>query len=725
MDASQDPIVINGESPVAISSIPYHPYANQSIAAASIEVRSNVFNGAVVPNYVVGRHRDKPDTIVIDPVVPLGNVLGLPFNPGFLANREYTWRVPATSGIRVGGKPALPVGTGPLQLPIVVPGFTPAPGLGMVFRTGDTVTPDPDPPTVLEIVSLSGASGQETEPIGANEPIEVIFDQAIDRLSIDELQNFIIRNVDRPTLEFPQGRPVGVQLDIDEQRPYVVTCIPVPSWGPGVSAADGYEIEVRIGTFGDPSLDNIVGLPQGLQGGQIGLDNSLPATFHTQACPECEGSAAIIENFSTQDNRDGAFAPTLNACRWDEGEGGAGLLRGVSISGDPLALFQGNPGNIGTRSQVSSIIGPGTTLPLSGPAQGPLFPVGLFTPFDAGDGVNNLGPGINGGGGGHLMIMYEGVDLGGVRDSLELIEWGPTGNTVFATTYPSMSIWCGQGSQVAPSSCPSGGANTGLAGTYLVNYDQDTLQAPDPNRLNPLNPTQGGVLCVGPSGYTTTPGFSTYFPYQTFTRPFDYLGSGPGSGALLVEMNTEPGTQLVNFHRYRSVGAVPAPSIRRFIGGPLGTLAQANVVVGSGCDIYDWRFTFVSMVSSAQSNFYDTGVNPASENAIYRAVTLSPSPQDQTAATSAIWRFEGAAAIAAPNTPVGPTTGLLTWWNGTPGSGTEFPEVLEDPNNPAAPQLSGNRYFRFQVELRNDHVANTIQSYSALSMAISVQTTSN
>ena len=37
--------------------------------------------GPPLASYVVGRHRDKPDTIVIDPRVPAGNPLGLPVEP--------------------------------------------------------------------------------------------------------------------------------------------------------------------------------------------------------------------------------------------------------------------------------------------------------------------------------------------------------------------------------------------------------------------------------------------------------------------------------------------------------------------------------------------------------------------------------------------------------------------------------------------------------------------
>lgn len=65
-----------------------------------------------------------------------------------------------------------------------------------------------------------------------------------------------------------------------------------------------------------------------------------------------------------------------------------------------------------------------------------------------------------------------------------------------------------------------------------------------------------------------------------------------------------------------------------------------------------------------------------------------------------------------------PSTGLLPYWSGTPESGTFNPLVLLNANQPGAPQLSGRRFVRFQISLRNNAVTNARQSYTALGISL-------
>jgi len=250
---------------------------------------------------------------------------------------------------------------------------------------------------------------------------------------------------------------------------------------------------------------------------------------------------------------------------------------------------------------------------------------------------------------------------------------------------------------------------------YAQNYDTTPPQAIDPLNVNPTNPAAGGVLLTPATGYNAGPGFTSYFPFPTFTPPFDYLGTGNGSGNLLYEINIESGMQIANFTKYRATNFSP---VRRIIGAPLssGAITSAN----GGCDSYDTRFTFVSILSSTQSTFYDTEVPVGTPR--YSGITFSPSPANQPTGTDALWEFEGASAIAAPNAPVGVTSGFLTYWSGSPEMGMFNPLVLEDPANPAAPQLSGNQYFRFRVTLRNDNILNGSQSYNNIIAAIVIGT---
>jgi len=457
----------------------------------------------------------------------------------------------------------------------------------------------------------------------------------------------------------------------------------------------------------------ILGVSQGNPPQQLPLSNTAVVTFTTEPCPTCPGAVATIEAFDDDGNpatgQDLSFTPQFDACRWDD-PSLPNALGGTDISGTPLATFQGNSGNLGTRMQVNLPIGPGTVLSLTTVP----FP-GLFSPFDDSAG-NNLGAGINATGGSHSMWLIQNVDIGSPVGSLELIEWGPTTNTVVQTTYPNYQMWCGMTSVTAPINCPAG--ITGMSTIYTQNYTILPPQTPDPMNLNPSPPLgqagAGGVLVTPASAYNAGPGFTSYFPFPVFTPPFDYIGSGAGSGNLVYEVNIEPGNQVSNFTRYRATNFVP---VRRIIGAPIssGFLTAA----GSGCDIYDSRLTFVSIVSQTRSLFYDTQV-PLGNTPQFAGINLTPDPTNQPAGTSAIWRFEGATAISGPGTPSGPTSGFLTYWTGDPVTGFTNPLVLEDPNNPLAPQLTGNKFFRFEVELRNNNVTNAFQQYNSLIAAVIV-----
>ena len=50
--------------------------------------------------------------------------------------------------------------------------------------------------------------------------------------------------------------------------------------------------------------------------------------------------------------------------------------------------------------------------------------------------------------------------------------------------------------------------------------------------------------------------------------------------------------------------------------------------------------------------------------------------------------------------------------------GMFFPEVLNNPAMPTAPQLTGRRYFRFRVTLRNNNLTNGRQCYNSFIMAV-------
>ena len=715
MDGTGSPMEFLGVSASATTGgIPYYAYANQSVAATSLQVRQNLMGGVLLSSYIVGRHRDKPDTLVVDPRVLGTNPLGLLFSPGFALMTEFTYRIPSNNGILMGGgTQAQPVGVDPLQLPILVPPLAPAPGLSQVFRAGSSTGPDPVPPEVLSIEAVGPGggvvAGTAADPMPAQGSfLRITFTKAIDPASIDLLNNFVIKNTDLTTLAEPTGRLVPGNLTIDPATPQIAVFSPIPTWGPGTSASSGYSIAVAVGN-GDPLAPAITGLPQGNPPQQLILSNTLGRSIVTAPCPTCEGSVAVIESFTSGDQLDSTFNPQFDSCRWDD-PSSLGTLSGTAISGTPLATFSGTPQNLGTRMQVNMPIGTGTTLPLTTVP----FP-GLFSPFDD-NGANNLGAGINPNGGSHSMWLLEAVNIGSPIGSLELIEWGPVSNTVVQTTYPQYQVWCGMTSVTAPINCPGG--VTGMSTIYAQNYNLAPPQTADPMNLNPtgLPAGAGGVLVTPAQAYNAGPGFTSYFPFPVFTPPFDYIGTGAGSGNLMYEINIEPGAQVANVNRYRATNFVP---VRRIIGAPLSSGFVTSS--GSGCDIYDTRFTFVSIVSQCRSRFYDTGVTTGTP--IYSGINLSPDPTNQPAGTAAIWDFEGATAISSPTTPTGPTSGFLTYWSGTPTGGVFDPLVLQDPMNATVPQLTGNRYFRFSVELRNDNISNAGQQYNSMIAAIVVSGT--
>lgn len=707
-DAAGAPVEFEGLGASPSTVVPYYAYVDQTAARSSIEIRENTTFGPMPAGYVVGRHRDKPDTLVVDTRIPFGSPTGLTPVFGLQFATEYTYRIPANNGLTVGnGVPVRPVGVEPMTLPIVVDPLQPIPSPSPVFVTLPAYGPDPVPPQVVSIEAVGPAgvvAGTANDPLpSASSSINVTFSKPVDPTSLDLTENLQVRNLDLATAFEPGGPLVPGFLVIDPAAPHLVVFVPTPSFGPGVSPAQGYAISVAVGGFGNPNLAAILGAPQGAPATQLELANSLTTTFVTEPCPTCEGALSVVESFTSTAQHDTTYAPVFGAAaEW--GGAGSSALAGVDISGAAVANFNGNPTNLGTRTQVTMPIGPGTNLPLTTVP----FP-GLPEPFTPQPGG---GPGVSPNGGSHAMWLIESVDLGNPNGSLELIEWGPVNDTTVATSYPQYQCWAGSTTITAPITCPLG--VTGLSTFYAQNYDQVPLQPADPANLHPdqfQNPGAGAVLTTPPQTYVVGATTTSYYPFPVFDPPFDYVGSSNNN--LLYEINIEGGLQLPNFNRYRAANFVP---VRRIIGPPLssGQITSA----GSGCDMYDTRFTFVDVVSVAQSAFYDTAVTGATPTFV--GLTLSPGAESQPVGTSSLWELEGASAILGPTLPVGPSTGFLTYWSGTPQAGAYDPLVLQNAADPMAPQLTGNRYFRFRATLRNNAIDNTRPSYGSLVAAVAV-----
>lgn len=689
-DPAGEPIPFTGLAPNSSGTVSFFAYREQSVARSAVEIRENMAVGPLLSSYIVGRSVTNPRKLVVSPRVSASNSFGLPGSVGMSPMTEYTFRFPANSPITVGGNSITPFGLNPLSLPVATPQFSPAPGLSLVWFVGGSFSPDPEPPSIISITSTATQAGTSADPIPPDSEIEVTFSKVIDATSIDPVRNLLVQNLDVTTGGQPTIVPGPIEI-LERDNRTIVSFSPEPTFGPGVNATTGYTIRVRVGTFGVMSVPQILGQPNGNPPQQLAVPNSLERFFVTAPCSTCLGATSLVETFENSFNRDTTVIAPVNEALWgDPSEPNAGLFA-TPISGGPLTGFPAAaPTDIGTRSQFECL-----PTPLAAP------PLGLFSPFDD-NGTFNLGMTVNPNGGSHIMHLYPSADIGNMTDSVELIEWGPVNNIALApsgpttpNTYPSYQAWCGQTSIAAPKNA---GTGNGMSSAYPTNYNIPTLQAADPAGF-------GGVdVSGGPSSYMIPINtFRTFYPFPIFVTPFDYQG-GLAMTNLLFEQNIEPGMQTANFNRFRATANVPQ---RRILGAPLSVQTTGGVMpvatIG-GYDIYNMRFTFVSVASSAQSTFYDSGV-PTPD---YLNLILSPSPVNQPAGTEALWEIQGASAISPA--PLG-LTPWLTYWSGSPSTGSF--------TNSAINAIDGKRFVRFRVAMRSNHITNMRQSYGSVLFAVS------
>ena len=433
----------------------------------------------------------------------------------------------------------------------------------------------------------------------------------------------------------------------------------------------------------------------------------LPVGVHAISLTQAHGSSVLpaaftaqpgnplfttTEDFNDQLGRDSSFVPVFVAAGWNSAAQ-PGVLAGAPLSGSALASFNGNPAGLGTRIQVA-------VEPL------PAWSGGVFSPFDTP--TNNLGAGTNPNGGSRTMHLYEAVDLGMPRASLELVEWGPYANAVFGAVYPGFQMWCGQTTRSAPIAPPY--LQIGLNAVFQANYDQATHQAPDPAHVNPSTNALGGVKVLSLQPYTTSTVLAPFFPFPVLSPCFDYLGSGAGAGALIIEQIAAPNAVTVlNLNRLHAANFTP---LRRIIAGPAN-----NIAAFGGLEVYHQRFTFVGLEASARSVFKDCGV-PAIQSAQYLACVVTPPLASQPAGSATKLEFEGATAIVGPNQALGATTGWMTYAQGNAPAVSIDPLVLSNPVI-SAPQLSGRRFYRFRCTLRANNLTNQVPSIDRIDMLAS------
>jgi hypothetical protein len=689
--------LFQGGSPDGTSPVPYFAFADQTAARQSLQVRLNAL-GAPTASYVVGRHRDKPDTLVFDPFVPSLNPFGLPVSPGLDASQEYVLHIPVANALLFGGMPATTFGQDPSTLPRIVQGNLPP--VSDVFRVTPVLSPNFVQPTVDAIEPLGGFTGTPLDPIPESGAILIRFSRRVRAQSLVPMANAIVRNTDVVNFSHPDGIDVAGSLtpftpSLVDDSVYVFT--PAAPYGPGPGGGEGYDIEVLVGTFGNPAIPQIVSITTGLPGIALPLANSLAAAFRTTPCTGCGLVASIGTTFNQTTKLDSSFIFTFGGlCRWNA-PSALGLLTGRPIAGSPTG---NTPASLGTRFQFIVDPQPPST-----------NPAGLFGPFDASaaNSAGQCGPpgcnlGVNPNGGSHIMHLYEALELGNTEDSLEQIEWSPVSGVTQATTYPQYRAWCGLTNTQAPL---SGGAFPGMFSVYDTNYNLTPYQmgiqlqmgCANPGAINPRKVPVGG-----PSNYVVPLATTQFVPFPVLAPCFDYATSAGASGAgvnLLIEQNIAPGNQLPNFNRYRATNFTP---VRRLIGRPLEIVTPGLCPFNEGgtFDIYRQRFTFVGLVAQCRSLWFDTGTSDPT----YTDFQVNPPIASQPPGTSSVWILEG--------------TDVLNPGPGTTGLSVVYIDAAGVVNPAALAMLQSLRHFRFRVELRANNLTNQTPAYVSVSMAYTI-----
>jgi hypothetical protein len=531
-------------------------------------------------------------------------------------------------------------------------------------------------------------------------------------------------NVTNPS--FPNGVPVpgsvgpatpGAQADVR----FVFT--PSAPYGPGTAGPTphGFDIEVRVGDIPYPQLNTtvppILGVPTGVNGGQLEISNSMSATFRSTPCTGCPTPASIVEGFDDQSGEDAQFTQTFPntvpgatpaslKARWNA-QSAPSQLAGRAISGVPSP--QASP----TRLQFTIIPTPQTTIPFAG----------LFSPFDAAAANSagqcgtlgcNLGPNVNPQGGSHIMHIYQyGEGMMNIEDSLEQIEWASVQGVTNPTVYPQYSIWCGVSNIAAPfTGGTPGGLNTQFDTNYTLLPYQTGISTGSSTTTGPCGPmslpgsTGKKVPCGLNQTYAVALQTTSFYPYPLLNPCFDYSQQSGASGTgtnLLFEQNIEPGNQVPNFNKYRATAFQP---VRRLIDGPL-SMVPASVCPfnhGGTFDVYNVRFTYVGLVAQGRSVWYNT--NTANPNYIDFIVT--PPVTAQPAGTQSTWILEGTDAMNPGPSTVGSSGVYID------AAGVTHPQVLTGTSTGQIGQL---QYFRFRVEFRGNNLTNTTPAYSSIVMS--------
>lgn len=658
---SQSPQVLVGKSSVSLSGVPYNAFLDQLAARAAIQLYDDA-TATPITSVIIGRSLLDPRVLVIDPVVPIGNIFSIPVSSGFAPSVQIDLYIPPGSVLRAGG---LPVGTFGGLPPQVPPPFSPTPAPATLLVTGANLVPDIAAPFVNEVTTVGLGGAAASTPIVDNDVIRVSFSEPIDPSSINLGVNLIVTNLSVQSPAEPNGVSVPLLLTLDVTQS-VVFLTPQPSFGPGP-----YQIRVDVGGQNLSAAQQIKDQPGADPSVQNALANNSVVTFTTVANPQAPLPLNSIEDFSSTTMQDPAFNGRYNNARWNVLNSGRAEARPISGSAQP-----GQP--LGSRIQYT--INPSTPGPVTA----------FFSPFDSM--TNNLGQFVNPNGGSHSQFLYAGTApeiADGTSDTVELVEWGAafTLGVPFPFTFNGFSMRLSHST-----SNPLG--TFGLVSVYAQNYDFDNPQNefiqptshPGNLALNeaPITvvPSSPYVVPTLSSSFVPYPGLSTLFDFDDFQRTeINALSNTATQPSLLVDIDIPAPVAVNNNFVFGNFPISPVP-VRRLIGFPGATLAANSDNVAS-----HMRFTFVGRNSSLRSLYYDLGTGGA--NADFFALTTTPSIVSRPAGTAIIVRAESA-----------------DGFNGTvPISPSGLRVIYDRAGNFSASNLDlldGRRYVRFLVEFESN-----------------------
>lgn len=639
----------------------YFVYDDQNAASQAFQVLDDT-TGLPLDG-LVGRSVTDPSTLVFDPRIAPGNPLGLAATSGFETNRQYDIFIPEDSNLRVGGRSVAPFGALP---PVMIPDFADDPGPATLLVTGSSFLPDSEPPSVVEVttMTLEASGGTPSNPIPFDDVFIVRFSEEIDLSSLNLFQNVVLRNLSVTTPEQPSGiiLPTNISASANLRS---LTITPTPSLGAGP-----FDIELTIGSPQDSILDRAGN----------GLATIVTTAFTTVASPGALTITSLLESFDDSTRRDANFVGRFNDAEWDTVVPGG--VTGLPLSGSPDGTDLGT--GPGARTQIS-ITPIGTA--------GPPGVTGYFSPFDDNQN-NNFGATINPDGGSHLQLLYNvgaplATDLpAGLADSLELLEWRAAPPGTSATTFNGFTMQMGH--------TVSGAFNSSepdqLTVLYSRNFNFDNPQNdflsptahPDPTNL----PNEAPVTVIPPQPYTT-PIAVDFIPFPVLALPFDFDHNRTEPNILgtldepnmLIDINIDPVSQPSG-NTWLGTTVSTAVPFRRLTGGP-GAVNAFNL----DSVVYHARMTFVKKNSSARTAFFDSG----SQTAQWTDILINPPIERRPSGSALKISIQGVDSVV-PEMGLTPLTTFLS------RNGVVDPTALDS--------VQGKQFVRLLFEFESDTQSN-------------------